>query len=103
MPTLYQFHASGNCYKVRLACAQLGVDLDLVELDIGAGATRTSDFLAINPNGRVPLLRLDDGTLLPESNAILWYLAEGSELVPNDRMGRARVLQWMFFEQYSHE
>jgi glutathione S-transferase len=94
---------SGNCYKVRLLLAQLALDYRRTELDIDAGATRTREFLARNPNGRVPTLELDDGTNLAESNAILWYLAEGSEFVPNDRLGRAQVLQWMFFEQYSHE
>jgi glutathione S-transferase len=67
------------------------------------GETRTPQFLAKNPNGRIPTLELDDGTFLPESNAILWYLAEGSAFVPADRLGRAQALQWMFFEQYSHE
>lgn len=103
MPTLYEAHYSGNCYKVRLACAQLGIKLELIEMDLRTGATRTPEFLALNPNGRVPLLRLDDGTLLAESNAILWYLTEDSQLMPRDRLGRARALQWMFFEQYSHE
>jgi glutathione S-transferase len=94
---------SGNGYKVRLLLAQLVIDYRWTELDIDAGATRTPEFLARNPNGRVPTLELDDGTNLAESNAILWYLAEGTELVPHDRLGRAQALQWMFFEQYSHE
>jgi glutathione S-transferase len=94
---------SGNCYKVLLALAQLRRPCEIVELDIRTGATRTPGFLALNPNGRVPLLELDDGTTLAESNAILFYLAEGTELFPEDRLARARVLQWMFFEQYSHE
>ena len=94
---------SGNGYKVRLLLAQLVIDYRRTELDIDAGATRTPEFLARNPNGRVPTLELDDGTNLAESNAILWYLAEGTELVPHDRLGRAQALQWMFFEQYSHE
>jgi glutathione S-transferase len=72
-------------------------------VDIDKGQTRTPEFLARNPNGRIPTLRLDDGTYLPESNAILWYLAEGSPFLPQSRLGRAQVLQWMFFEQYSHE
>ena len=94
---------SGNGYKVRLLLAQLGLRYDWTELDIDAGATRTPEFLRRNPNGRIPTLELDDGTHLPESNAILWYLAEGSRFVPSDRLGRAQTLQWMFFEQYSHE
>ena len=94
---------SGNGYKVRLLLAQLGLRYDWTELNIDTGATRTPEFLLRNLNGRIPTLELEDGTNLPESNAILWYLAEGSPFVPNDRLGRAQVLQWMFFEQYSHE
>jgi glutathione S-transferase len=94
---------SGNCYKVKLALVQLALPYDWIEIDSVAGATRTPDFLAKNPNGKVPLLELDSGSFLPESNAILWYLSEGSKLAPADRPGRARALQWMFFEQYSHE
>ncbi len=94
---------SGNGYKVRLLLAQLGQAYDWTELDIDTGKTRTPEFLARNPNGRIPTLELDDGTNLAESNAILWYLAEGSAFVPGDQLGRAQVLQWMFFEQYSHE
>lgn len=94
---------SGNGYKVRLLLAQLGVHYRWTNLDTDAGATRTPQFLRRNPNGRIPTLELDDGTNLAESNAILWYLAEGSTFVPGDRLGRAQTLQWMFFEQYSHE
>jgi glutathione S-transferase len=94
---------SGNGYKVRLLLAQLGLRYAWTHVDIDSGATRTPQFLNRNPNGRIPTLELDDGTHLPESNAILWYLAEGSAFVPNDRLGRAQTLQWMFFEQYSHE
>lgn len=94
---------SGNGYKVRLLLAQLGLDYGWTNLDTDAGATRTPEFLKRNPNGRVPTLELDDGTNLAESDAILWYLAEGSPFVPGDRLGRAQTLQWMFFEQYSHE
>lgn len=100
---LYDFLDSGNGYKVRLLLAQLHLPFDWTELDIDKGETRTAQFLARNPNGRIPTLQLDDGTWLPESNAILWYLAEGSRFVPDSRRGRAQVLQWMFFEQYSHE
>jgi len=94
---------SGNGYKVRLLLAQLGLEYRWTDLDIDAGKTRTPEFLKRNPNGRIPTLELPDDTNLAESNAILWYLAEGSPFVPGDRLGRAQVLQWMFFEQYSHE
>jgi glutathione S-transferase len=100
---LFDFLDSGNGYKARLLLAQLHLPYDWTHLDIDKGQTRTADFLRLNPNGRIPTLRLDDGTCLPESNAILWYLAEGSSFVPATRRGRAQVLQWMFFEQYSHE
>jgi glutathione S-transferase len=103
MPTLYQDPRSGNCYKVLLTAAHLGVPLKTVDIDVTSGATRKSEFLAKNPNGRVPALELDDGRVLPESNAIIWYLADGSPLIPADRLARAQMLQWMFFEQYSHE
>jgi len=94
---------SGNCYKVKLTLEQLHLPYRWVEIDSTRGETRTQSFLSKNPNGKVPTLALEDGTFLPESNAILNYLAEGSRLLPADRLGRARVLQWMFFEQYSHE
>ncbi len=100
---LYDFLESGNGYKVRLVLHRRGVPFTRVELDIVAGATRTPEFLAKNPNGRIPTLELPDGTCLAESNAILFYLADGSPLLPDDRLERAQVLQWMFFEQYSHE
>jgi len=94
---------SGNGYKVRLLLAQLGRPYEWTNLDLDAGASRTPEFLKRNPNGRIPTLELDDGTCLAESDAILFYLAEGTPLLPMDRLGRAQVLQWMFFEQYSHE
>lgn len=100
---LYQMQDSGNCYKVRLAAHQLGQPLELVDVDILKGESRTEDFLKRNPNGRVPTLELDNGRSLPESNAILFWLAEGTALLPEDRFARAEALQWMFFEQYSHE
>jgi glutathione S-transferase len=103
MLRLYDFLESGNGYKVRLLLHQLGIPFERVELDITKGATRTPAFLARNPNGRIPTLELEDGTCLAESNAILWYLAEGTPFLPGDRLGRAQLLQWMFFEQYSHE
>lgn len=95
--------SSGNCYKVKLVLEQLHRPYKWVEVDSTAGGTRTADFLAMNPNGKVPTMQLDDGSFLPESNAILWYLAEDTPLMSSDRLGRARTLQWMFFEQYSHE
>jgi glutathione S-transferase len=100
---LYDYLDSGNGYKIRLLLAQLGRDYRWVELDIMRGGTRTADFLAKNPNGRIPTLQLDDGTCLAESNAILWYLADGTPYLPAGKLERAQVLQWMFFEQYSHE
>lgn len=103
MPTLYDFLDSGNGYKVRLAMAHLSIPFDYIECDILRGETRTPEFLAKNPNGRIPTLELDEGGFLAESGAILWYLAEGTPLAPRDRRERAETLQWMFFEQYSHE
>jgi glutathione S-transferase len=100
---LYDFLSSGNGYKVRLLLSQLAIPVERVEMSILAGATRTPEFLAKNPNGRIPVLELEDGTFLAESNAILFYLADGTWFLPSDRLERARVLQWMFFEQYSHE
>jgi glutathione S-transferase len=101
--TLYDFLPSGNGYKVRLLLARLAIPFTLVEKDIMRGETRTADFLALNPNGRIPVLVLDDGRRLAESDAILFYLAEGTAFLPAERFARAEVLQWMFFEQYSHE
>jgi len=103
MLRLYDYLDSGNGYKVRLLLSQLDIDYERIELDIDKGETRTAEFMAKNPNGRVPTLQLDDGTFLAESNAIMFYLAEGTPYLPFDRLGRAQVLQWLFFEQYSHE
>ncbi len=100
---LFDYLDSGNGYKVRLLLSQLGQRYDWTNVDINQGESRTPAFLERNPNGRIPTLELDDGTNLFESNAILWYLAEGSRFVPATQLGRAQVLQWMFFEQYSHE
>jgi glutathione S-transferase len=100
---LYDYLDSGNGYKIRLLLAQLGRAYHWEELDIMRGITRTAGFLAKNPNGRIPTLELDDGTCLAESNAILWYLADGTPYLPLGNLERAQVLQWMFFEQYSHE
>jgi glutathione S-transferase len=101
--TVYGMQASGNCYKLKLLLDQLERPYRWVETDSVNGATRTPDFLAKNPNGKVPLLELADGRLLSESNAILCYLADGTRLLPENAWQRAQALQWMFFEQYSHE
>ena len=103
MLTLYDNLSSGNGYKVRLTLHQLAIPYTRIELDIDKRETRTPKFLAKNPNGRIPTLELDDGSYLPESNAIIFYLADATALLPSDRLARAQVLQWMFFEQYSHE
>jgi glutathione S-transferase len=100
---LYDYLESGNGYKVRLLLTQLGIPFERIELDIIRGETRTAEFLAKNPNGRIPLLEIEPGQFLAESNAIMFYLAEGTTFLPTDRFERAQVLQWMFFEQYSHE
>jgi glutathione S-transferase len=103
MLTLYSMHRSGNSYKVRLALAQLGVPYRLREVDILKGDSHTPEFLAMNPSGQVPLLEVTPGRYLAESNAILWYVAGGTSLAPEDRVDRAEALQWMFFEQHSLE
>lgn len=103
MLRLYDFLPSGNGYKVRLLLAQLGIPFERIELNILNGETRTPEFLSKNPNGRIPVLETESGQFLPESNAILFYLSEGTEFLPSDRFLRAQVLQWLFFEQYSHE
>ncbi|MDH3551104.1 MAG: glutathione S-transferase family protein [Gammaproteobacteria bacterium] len=100
---IYGDSISGNCYKLQLACAQLALDYIWHEVDILAGESRTEEFLAMNPNGRVPLVALPDGRFLSESNAILSYLADGNEFAGRDRYEAANILRWMFFEQYSHE
>jgi glutathione S-transferase len=103
MFAVYGMTDSGNCYKVKLALEELALPYRWIEVDAARGETRSGNFLAMNPNGKVPTLGLEDGTYLAESNAILNYLAHGSPLLPEERLQRARVLQWMFFEQYSHE
>jgi len=100
---LYDYLPSGNGYKVRLLLTQLAIPFELITLDIWNGATRTPEFLAKNPNGRIPTLQLDDGRHLWESHAILWYLGEGTAFLPADRLARALVQQWMCFEQYEVE
>jgi len=103
MYKVYGMSSSGNCHKVKLLLEQLRRPYDWQEVDIMHGASRTPEYLAMNANGRVPLLQIDASTYLPESDAILFYLAEGTPYLPADRLQRAQVLQGMFFEQYSHE
>jgi len=103
MLRLYDFLPSGNGYKVRLLLSQLGVPFQRVELNILNGETRTPEFLGKNSNGRIPLLETESGQFLAESNAILFYLSAGTEFLPNEQFLRSQVLQWLFFEQYSHE
>jgi glutathione S-transferase len=107
MITVYGFSPSGNCHKVRLLLEQSGRRLDQdyrwIETDSARGATRTPEYLAKNPNGKVPLVELDDDRVLVESNAILCWLAEGTKFLPSDPWQKAQALSWMFFEQYSHE
>ena len=101
--TLHEDPRSGNCYKIKLPAALLGLPLATRQYDIIAGETRTRDFLErVNPNGRIPVLQIGN-RFLPESNAACWYLASGSALIPQDSFDQADMLRWMFFEQYSHE
>jgi glutathione S-transferase len=103
MYTLYDYLPSGNGYKVRLVLKQLGIPYQLQELDIKKGATRTPEYLAKNPNGRIPLLEIPGQGYVAESHAIISFLAEGSTLIPHDRLQRASMWQWMCFEQYNLE
>ena len=103
MLKLYDFLPSGNSYKVRLLLSQLDIPYKRIDVDILKGQTRTSEFLAKNPNGRIPLLEIEPQVYLSESNAIMLYLARGSSLLPRDPLSYAKVLQWLFFEQFSHE
>ena len=100
---IYGDSRSGNCYKLQLLCSEMEISYDWQEVDILAGDTRTPEFLGMNANGKIPLLALPDGRYLAESNAILCYLADGSDFFGHDAYSRAEMLQWMFFEQYSHE
>ncbi|RJG19553.1 glutathione S-transferase family protein [Alcanivorax profundi] len=100
---IYGDRQSGNCYKVQLVCRLLDRTHDWIDVDILAGETRHADFLAMNPNGKIPVLDLGDGISLGESNAIINYLAWDSPLYPSERLAQARIQQWQFFEQYSHE
>jgi glutathione S-transferase len=103
MLTLHDNLGSGNAYKVRLLLSHLEMPFRRIEYDVTASETRTPAFLAMNPNGRVPVLEFEDGRVLAESNAILFHLAEGTPYLPADAFARAQALQWMFFEQYNHE
>ncbi len=100
---IYGDSKSGNCLKVKWVADFLGLSSDWIETDIIVGESRTADFLAMNPAGQVPAVILDDGRPLAQSNAIILHLAEGSALIPKDGYDRARMLEWMFWEQYSHE
>jgi glutathione S-transferase len=103
MYKLSEFFSSGNCYKIRLLLTQLNIPFQRIEINILKGESRTADFLAKNPNGRTPVLEIEHGKFLAESNAILFYLSEGTDFLPTDSFEKAQVLQWLFFEQYSHE
>ena len=103
MITVHGFSPSGNCHKVKLLLEQLGHAYRWVETDSSNGATRTAEYLAKNPNGKVPMIELDDGRVLVESNAILCWLADGTAFLPADPWQKAQALSWLFFEQYSHE
>ncbi len=103
---MYRLHdnlASGNAYKVRLILSQLGIPFERIAYDTDRGETRTVEFLKKNPNGKIPVLELTPSRFLAESNAILCYLAEDTHFLPADRLQRAQTMQWLFFEQYSHE
>ena len=94
---------SGNCYKVKLLARQLGVPFEWINVGTLNKETQSPEFMKKNPNGKIPLLETEDGRFLPESNAILHFLAEGTSFLPHERFEHAQVLQWLFFEQYSHE
>jgi glutathione S-transferase len=101
--TIYGDSISGNCLKIKFVCDRLGIAYRWIETSVMKAETRTPEFLAMNPAGQVPIIRLADGRVLAQSNAIILYLAEGSALIPADPFDRALMLQWMFWEQYSHE
>ncbi|NER21628.1 MAG: glutathione S-transferase family protein [Symploca sp. SIO1C2] len=103
MLRLYSFLPSGNCYKARLLLAQLAIPYERIEVNILKGESRTPEFLSKNPNGRIPVLETENGQFLAESNAILFYLSQGTEFFPQEPFARAKVMEWLFFEQYSHE
>ena len=103
MITLHQQHNSGNCYKVRLILAHMGIPFRVAEINSLGGATHTPEFLGLNPNGKVPLVIFEDRRVLAESNAMLLYFARGGRFLPDDPWGLAKTHEWLFFEQYSHE
>lgn len=103
MIRVWGMSSSGNCHKVKLILDYLKIPYEWIETDTRHKATQTDEFKKMNPNARVPLVQLEDGTFLPESNAILYYFAQGSSFWPQDKLSQAHVLQWMFFEQYDHE
>ncbi|WP_373541289.1 glutathione S-transferase family protein [Chamaesiphon sp.] len=103
MLKLYDYSRSGNCYKIRLLLNQLEIVYQRIPIDILQGESRTPEFLAMSPVGKTPVLEISPGQYLTESNAIIYYLAGGSDFLPTDRWERAQVMQWLFFEQYSHE
>ena len=100
---IYGDSRSGNCYKLQLICALLAIKYEWIPINIQRGDTRNANFLELNPNGQIPVCITDEGAVLTESNAILYYLAQGSRYWPQDRLSQTRVLEWQFFEQYSHE
>ena len=103
MITVYGYTASGNCWKVAQILRSTGCDFAWVEVDSNAGGTRTPEFLAMNPNAKIPIVVLDDGQVITESGAILCHFAEGTAWLPPPGLARTRVMEWLFFEQYSHE
>jgi glutathione S-transferase len=103
MITIYGDPISGNCLKVKWTAERLGIPFTWVDVDIMKGESRTPEFLAMNPAGQVPIVKLADGKVLAQSNAIILYLADGSPLIPEDPYERAKMLEWLFWEQYSHE
>ncbi|NEP12306.1 MAG: glutathione S-transferase family protein [Symploca sp. SIO1A3] len=103
MLRLYGFLPSGNDYKIRLLLTQLAIPWERVEINILKGESRTPEFLSKNPNGRIPVLETENGQFLAESNAILFYLSEGTKFLPKDKFEQAKVMEWLFFEQSSHE
>ncbi|MEB3341206.1 glutathione S-transferase family protein [Okeania sp.] len=103
MLKLYEFSSSGNCYKIRLLLTQLEIPFTRIEIDITKGESRTPEFLQKNPNGRIPVLEIEPNTFLSESNAIIFYLSAGTKFFPTNKWEQAQVMQWLFFEQYSHE
>ena len=100
---LYEYSPSGNCYKIRLLLTQLNLPFARIKIDILKRESRTPEFLVKNPNGRIPVLEIEQGQFLFESNAIMFYLSEETDFFPSDKFERAQVMQWLFFEQYSHE